>query len=70
MFGFGLGAVLLVVVVSLFVSHKNNSYSLYQTLWGIVLGLLLASIVPGLPNTMNQTVHSITTDLSHIHYSD
>ena len=70
MFGLGIGVVVLVLLVSLFVSHKNNSFSLYQTIWGMILGLLLASIAPGLPNTMNQTVHSITTSLSHIHYGD
>lgn len=70
MFGLGIGIIVLVLLVSLLVAHRSNSYSLYQILFGMFLGLLLASVAPGLPNSMNQFVHSVQTSLSHIHYGN
>lgn len=70
MFGIGISITILVLIGSLLVAHRSSSFSLYQILFGIFLGLLLASVAPGLPNSMNQFVRNVETSLSHIHYSD
>lgn len=62
---FGMGIALTVVVVLIVIGHRNESISTGIMWFGIFLGLLIASVIPGLPNTVHDTVSNVIQDVSH-----
>lgn len=62
---FGLGIALVVVLVMLVIGHRSENISSGIMWFGIVIGLLLASIVPGLPTTVHDFVQNTITNVQH-----
>lgn len=64
--GLGIGIVLTIIIVSLIVAGKGNRFSLGQAVYFIFIGLLLASLAPSLPATMNSMVTQTSNSIQHI----
>lgn len=62
---FGLGIGLFIVIVLIAVGHRTDGISTGNMWMGIVIGLLLASVVPGLPNNVHDFVSNSVTSIQH-----
>lgn len=64
--GLGIGIVLTIIIVSLIVAGKGSRFSLGQAVYYMFIGLLLASLAPSLPVTMNNMVTQTSNSIQHI----
>ena len=62
---FGLGLAFVVVLIMLLIGHRHESISTGVMWFGVIIGLLLASIVPGLPNNVHNFVTSTITSIEN-----
>jgi hypothetical protein len=63
---FGLGIGIFIVLVLIAFGHRSESISTGIMWFGIFIGLLVASVVPGLPNNVHDFVKNTITSVQNI----
>jgi hypothetical protein len=61
--GIGIGVVMAIIIISLIVSKVHGSFSLGQAFYFVFIGLLVASVDPGLATTCHNFIVSLTTNV-------
>lgn len=64
MFGLGIGIVIVLVLIA--IGHRSESIGTGIMWFGIFIGLLIASIVPDLPNNVHDFVTNTITDVQNV----
>lgn len=66
---FGVAIALIFIALSLGIGWKHGSLNLGQMIYGMFLGLLLASLSPDMAHSANQFITSIGKDIQNIHWN-
>lgn len=64
--GIGIGACLLFVIISLLIAWRANGHKLGQAVYYMFVGLILASIAPGISTTAHNFLTGTTSSVQHI----
>jgi hypothetical protein len=66
---FGLGITAFIIIVCLAIAHRSNSFATGHVWFGVFIGLLIASVVPGLPNSVHDFVSNTVNNVANANTS-
>jgi len=64
--GIGIGVSLIFIIISLVIAWKHSSHRLGQAVYYIFVGLILASIAPGIAQGAHNFLTGTTNSVQHI----